>query len=307
MKNSNLFWGVILVAIGILFILGNLDFLNFNWWNIFRMWPMLLVLLGVTLLPIKNGIKMVLTLVIAALTIVLLVTDTSFNRYGRSFHYNWDFSDSKDYHKYKRSDQHFYEPYSTDIDEATLDIEAVAGDFNIGGNTNNLIEIYQDGNVGPYIFSTRRNGNHQYLDLNLKESNLRIKRLINDVEIQLSEKLKWDINLESGAAKIDLDLSDYRTGIIDIQGGASSTYLKLSDLQKKTSVNIESGASAITIAIPEDSGCELTTSTILSSKNFSGFTRIEKGLYQTDNYETAKNKVYIDIEAAVTSLRIRRY
>ena len=307
MKNSNLFWGGILVALGILFILNNLNFLDFNWWNIFRMWPMLLVLLGVTLLPIKNGIKMALTFIILAITIALLFTDTSFNRSGRSIRYNWDFSDSRDYNKYKRSDQHFYEPYHSDVDEATLDIEAVAGDFSIGGNTNNLIEIWQDGNVGPYVFSTRRNGNHQYLDLNLKDSHLRMKRLINDVEIQLSEKLVWDINLESGAAKIDLDLSDYRTGTIDIQGGASSTYLKLSDLQKKTSVNIESGASAITIAIPENAGCELTTSTILSSKNFSGFSRIEKGLYQTDNFETAKNKVYIDIEAAVTSLRVRRY
>lgn len=307
MKNSNLFWGGILVALGVIFILSNFDFLNFNWWGIFRLWPMLLILLGVTLLPIKNAIKIVLTLILLAITIALLLTNTSLYQ-GRSYRYSWDFGDNNDYvQEYKRSDQSFFEPYSSDIEEATLDIEAVAGEFIIRGNTDNLVDFRQDGNIGPYVFSTNKEGNHQYLRFEMQNSHFRMKRLINDVDLQLNDNPVWNINLECGAAKIDLDLSKYKARNIDIQGGASSTHLKLGSLYAKTDVKIESGASSITIAIPEDTGCELTTQTVLSSKNFDGFTRLERGLYQTDNFESAQNKIYIDVEAAVTSLKVRRY
>jgi len=307
MKNSNLFWGGILVALGVIFILSNFDYLNFNWWGIFKLWPMLLVLIGVTLLPIKNAKKIVLTLILLAVTITLLLTNTSLYQ-GRSYRYSWNFGDNDDYvQEYKRSDQSFFEPYSTDIEEATLDIEAVAGEFIIRGNTDNLVDFRQDGNIGPYVFSTNKDGNHQYLKFEMQNSHFRVKRLINDVDLQLNEKPVWNISLECGAAKIDLDLSKCKTRNIDIQGGASSTHLKLGSLYAKTNVKVESGASSITIAIPEDAGCELTTQTVLSSKNFDGFTRLERGLYQTDNFENAQNKIYIDIEAAVTSLKIRRY
>jgi hypothetical protein len=239
----------------------------------------------------------------------MLFTNTSFTQ-GRSYRYNWDFSDKYDYDyesDYKSTDYQFYEQYSSDIEEATLDIEAVAGEFIIRGNTDKLFEFRQDGNIGPYIFSTNKKGSHQYLDLSLKNSNIRMRRLINDVDIQLHKDPVWNIKLGSGAAKIDMDLSKYKTRDIDIEGGASSTYLKVGDRQERVDVSIASGASSISIAIPEDSGCELTTHTVLSSKNFNGFTRLNKGLYQTDNFDSAKNKIYIDIEAAVTSLKVRRY
>ncbi len=309
MKNSNLFWGGILVALGVLFILNNLDFLNFNWWSIFELWPMLLILLGVTLLPLKNSLKLILTFIVLAITIFMLFTNTSFT-HKRSYRYNWNFSDKYDYdydRDYTRTDQTYYEKYSSEIEEATLDIEAVAGEFIIRGNTDRLFEFKQDGNIGPYVFSANRKGNHQYLDLSLENSNIRMRRLRNDVDIQLHKNPVWNIKLGSGAAKIDMDLSKYKVRDIDIEGGASSTYVKIGERQTRVDVKIASGASSISIAIPEDSGCELTTHTVLSSKNFKDFNKLKKGLYQTDNFERASNKIYIDIDAAVTSLKVRRY
>ena len=271
MKNSNLFWGGILVALGVLFILNNFDFLNFNWWSIFRLWPMLLVLLGVTLLPIKNSIKLVLTFVVLAATVIILLTNTTFSQ-GRSYRYNWDFGNRYDYeNNYQRGNLHYYEPFTSDVTEATLKIEAVAGEFIIRGTTDNLFDFRQDGNIGPYVFSTNKKGNHQYLDFSLENSNIRMRRLINDVDIQLNREPVWNIDLGSGAAKIDLDLSKYKTRNIEIEGGASSTHLKLGDLYQRTDVKIQSGASSINIAIPEDAGCELTTQTVLSSKKLFRF------------------------------------
>lgn len=305
MKNSNLFWGGILVALGVLFILNNLNFLDFNWWGIFRLWPMLLVLLGVTLLPIKNSIKIVLTLILLAVTITLLIANTSFF-HPKTYHFNWDWSDNSE-QSYDRGDQYFYEPFDKSISEATLKMEAVAGEFIVYDITSRLIEFEQDGNIGPYVFSSRKNDKHQSINLSLKNARFHPRRLINEVEIKLNPNPVWNIYIESGAAKIDLDVTKFKTKNIDIEGGASSVYIKIGDLYSKTDISISSGASAITIVIPEDSGCELSTRTILSSKNFEDFIRLERGLYQTENFDDARNKVFINIEAAVTSLKVRRY
>ena len=55
MKTSNIFWGVFFIAIGGLILLGNYTALNFTWHSAWKFWPMVLVLIGVSIL-VKNQI-----------------------------------------------------------------------------------------------------------------------------------------------------------------------------------------------------------------------------------------------------------
>ena len=54
MKNDKLIPGVILVLIGGAILLANYGYLHFHWWNIFRLWPILLVIGGINLLFAHN-------------------------------------------------------------------------------------------------------------------------------------------------------------------------------------------------------------------------------------------------------------
>ncbi len=45
MRRNSLFWGVLIILVGILFLLSNLNLLNINAWNL--IWPIFLILLGV--------------------------------------------------------------------------------------------------------------------------------------------------------------------------------------------------------------------------------------------------------------------
>ncbi len=78
----------------------------------------------------------------------------------------------------------------------------------------------------------------------------------------------WDLNIDAGATSIDFDLEAFKIDKIDIDGGAASISLKLGDLNDKTDVRINAGAASITIEVPETSGCEIFTSTVISSKKF---------------------------------------
>jgi hypothetical protein len=136
---------------------------------------------------------------------------------------------------------------------------------------------------------------------------IRSGNIKNDATISLNPAIIWDLKVDAGAAKIDFDLSPFKIDRIDVDGGASSLNLKIGDLYDKTDIRINTGASAIKIEVPESVGCELHTSTVLSSKSFEGFVKIDNGYYQTEGYNTATKKITIKIDAAVSEVRVERY
>lgn len=115
------------------------------------------------------------------------------------------------------------------------------------------------------------------------------------------------MNIDIGAAALELDLRSFKVKEITIDGGASEIELKIGNNIKRTDVMINAGAASIEIKIPVECACEVETSTILSSHDFKGFNKIKKGLYQTDNFSDSANQIFIDVDAAVSSLEIVRY
>ena len=80
MKTSNIFWGVFFVAIGGLVLLGNLTDLNFTWNSAWKFWPMVLILIGVSILvknQIGKGIVAGLAALVLALTLYASVSATT--------------------------------------------------------------------------------------------------------------------------------------------------------------------------------------------------------------------------------------
>jgi hypothetical protein len=106
---------------------------------------------------------------------------------------------------------------------------------------------------------------------------------------------------------MDLDLTDFVIRKVNIDGGASSIDLRLGKRSDMVEVDIESGASSITIDIPDEFACEVRTSTVLSSKSLDGFNKVGSGNYITENFSSEARNILINIDAAVSSLTINRY
>ena len=78
------------------------------------------------------------------------------------------------------------------------------------------------------------------------------------------------MQIDVGAANLDLDLSAFKVSKLDINGGASSINVKLGNLQQQSTVKINSGASSVKIEVPEAFACEVQTKTVLVSKDLTG-------------------------------------
>ncbi len=310
MKYKNVFWGVILIIIGTLFILKNLDVVYFTWASLLRLWPVLLILWGISIIPTKNTVKLLLSLVVVALAISLMVNNRYQWRWDFRIGDNWryEYHDDKYYRDYGEWEtQQIYEPYDNDIESVYLKFDAAIGEFSIEQTTTHLMEFQKEGNLGPYEYATQQKGDKLLLELDLEKHLFRGSNFKNEAFIKLNTEPNWDLDIDVGAAEIDLDLSPFKIRKLDIDGGASSIDIRIGDLLDDTELNIDAGASSITIFVPEESGCELDVSSFLTSRDFEGFEKIEGGLYRTENYRESNSKVMITVDAAITSFTVRRY
>jgi hypothetical protein len=306
MKTKNIIWGFILVLIGVLFILKNLDIIYFSWYSLWKLWPLLLVMIGVTILPVKDGIKVALAIVVLVAAALFLVSYPDFQsrNHDSSVNIAQDNSSDKDT---REIDQRIFEDYDSTITEANLAFDAAAGDFTINQPTDELFEFEKDGNLGRYTYSIKDLGPKRDISIVLEEGRIIRTNLKNKVTIKLNPKPDWDIKVDVGAANIDLDLSSFKIRKLNIDGGASSINLRLGTLQAESKIKINSGASSITIRVPKEFACEVNTSTVLSSKDLEGFNKVGNGTYVTPDFSDKSKNIIIDVEAAVSSLNVERY
>ena len=317
MSYKKVFWGVILILIGSLFILKNLEIIYFNWEMIFSMWPLLLILWGISILPLKSGLKLILSL--ASIIIAFLVVDRYEERVYDGFHL-WDKDIEFQYKGDRDWEDEEYNTYQWDNDQkltadyedkeyASLDFDAGAGKFIISQTSEDKLATFiRKGKGGKYSMKTRTSGNKQYIDFQLKTKDFpKGDDYKNQVNLILHPEPVWDFDFDIGAAKIEFDLAEFKTKKVDIDGGASSIDLKLGDRYDKTIVEIDAGASELNISIPEESGCRVETSTFLSGKSFDTFEDVGNGNYETSNYKSAGKKIDIKIQAAISDIKISRY
>lgn len=312
MNNKNVFWGIILVVIGAVFIFNNLGWINFSFRSLFDLWPALLVVWGISILPIKSGLKMVLSIATILLAVYIGVTndysDHWTNRLNRHFQNrgaDWDDTNddqdsSEDLYTYV-----FTEDYNETIATAVLDMDIAAGKFRIEDTTAFLIDFEAENNIGQYKKEVMKNGSTTEIYVSLEEGNFRSGTNKNRASIKLNTRPTWEMKLDVGAADFYGDMKAFKLGKVEIDGGASSIKLKIGDKQNETHISIESGASAVKVYIPTSAGCELTSNTVLSDLQIDSFVK-EGDVYRTPNFNEAKQKIYISLNAAVSSLNVIR-
>ena len=86
MKSRNLFLGIVILFVGVVALLASFDVINVSWRVVWRLWPLLLIFLGIAVLPVKDWLKALLLLASLALGVLLYQHETTKHK---SF---WDFS-----------------------------------------------------------------------------------------------------------------------------------------------------------------------------------------------------------------------
>lgn len=312
MSYRKIFWGVVLVLIGILFILKNTGVIFFNWHTILNLWPLLLILWGIALIPVRDWIKVTISIVTIVVAFFLV------QQYGDNTRWNWRFDwddnedvvridkDHEDDDALENITQTLTEDYNPAFPYAKLDLNIGVGNFEIKDTTSKLLVLDRSGSQGTYSMTATELDSMKVINVSLNKAEFK-GEIKNDVRMKLNPAPIWDLGLNIGAAEVDFDLSRFKTRNIKIEGGASDIDVKIGALLPESNVNIQAGAASITLRIPKDAGCQITNNTFMASKSFDGFKKINAHTYQTPGYAANPRKIKINMEAGMARIDVVRY
>ncbi|MDB4901222.1 MAG: hypothetical protein JWQ63_503 [Mucilaginibacter sp.] len=324
MRNDKLIPGLVLVFIGAAFLLNNFGYIHFHWYNIFHLWPIFLVIAGVNLVFAHNKSPWATILKIAVVVFglgLLFFGDFGdrFNFWpGRHMYYNNDMdnnndnnddSDSTDSSNVKSvGNGRFVEPYKADIKIARLNISGGGTSYTLNDTTNQLFSANTKDTYGRYDFSHSQDDSVYVLDFKMRDHHgFNFDSDKNAAIMRLNPNPVWEIHVETGATKLDFDLSKFKIRELYLHGGAASFNVKLGAPLALTNVDVQTGVSGVDISIPQNAACSVETDSGLSDNHFEGFNKTRDNNYETPGFAAAKNKIHIHISGGLSDFKVRRY
>jgi hypothetical protein len=299
-KNGQLFWGFLLLTIGVLFLLDRNDIYFYIPDGIISYWPLLIILWGIAIL-VKNTILKPIVSIASGIFVGMFIFGTVFG-----FHFN---TDSNNFEEQEVSTSTFFEEYRDSTEYATLSLRTGASKIIVEGKTDQLISGTSSGIYNVFNFKTRYRDNTARVVLRHTKDDMTLfgDNNYRNLNFSLNSKPIWDIDLKIGAANIKMDMSDYKIASFDIETGATNSDLKFGDKLENVKVKIEMGAAKMTLQIPKESGCQIKGDMVMVAKDLEGFTEFDEKNYRTDNFESAKNKIEIKFDGGVSSLKVLKY
>ena len=125
-------------------------------------------------------------------------------------------------------------------------------------------------------------------------------------QFQLAQNIPVVLTVESGASSLDLNLRDMLATRVALKTGASSTNITM-PAQGSSLLDVEAGAASVNIRIPEATAARIRAKNSVMSLDVdtNRFPRLDSGIYQSSNFDSARDRSEITIEAGLGSVSIK--
>jgi hypothetical protein len=298
-------WPLILIFLGGVFLLQNTGYLPPNFWvNLWRLWPVVLVLIGVELLLAHR----VPWLILVGLAVVVLI--------GGAVGINMGMPGSTTEPGVTSTSQTNLEGAT----QAAVTVRFGAGTLTVGPilqpQPDQLASMTYQGppQMAPqprYTVSSLGVGQLEYQSTAHGAPNFvpfadgRGDAAQMDLTLAPTVPIT-SLTVQTGATDARLDLSSLRVSALDLSIGAATTWLRFPQAAGQTAAHISGGASTLTIEIPQGVAAQIQLRGGLSTVNVdqSRFPQVSDNLYRSPDYDTAANKVDLNIETGVTTIQI---
>jgi len=314
MRNDRLVPGTILVIIGALFLLNNFNYIDFSWEVLLSLWPIILIIAGVNLVFAHNRSHWA-----TILKLAVLFAGMGILIWGGVTHRYHNFWFTRDY-SYNYDDRggmanNFAEPYKPQVQSARLNISGGAARYTLNDTTGQLFVASTDQRNGNnYSLKTLLDSGTEVLNFEMGGDQNNHGHFFfwgggrsNRATIKLNSNPVWDIDVSTGASKLDFDLSPFKIKSLKIEGGVATFNVKMGEPLAITNIDVQTGVSNVRVKIPQTAACHITTDTGLSSKNFDGFNKLSDTEYETPGFAGAINKMNISLSGGVSHFRVERY
>jgi hypothetical protein len=298
------FWPLLLVAIGLIFLLQNFGFISgVSWFAIASLWPVLLILIGLDIAFARRWPLPTLAVEVAVIAAGLALVAYSPNLSPGVFVFG-DGSGS--------GDTDVAVPRGASQLNLTLNGGATRS-YRLSGGAEQLVEAHS---TSPDLRLRGPSGTTR-ADVRLDQTSngFFVPSGPGDVQIRVASDVPTSLTINVGAGEFDVDLSDVRVTDARVNVGASSMRFVLPKASGDVAIRLNGGASNVVIVVP--SGVEAriaTTGGLLSLRSEN--TRLSSGgvvggcvacgtSVETSGYGAAHDRVTLTISAGATSIVVR--
>lgn len=302
--NKKIATGILLLFIGTVVLLHNLHIIDFNFFAALRLWPLILVSIGISFLfqNRKNGawIIAISNIIICSIFFYKGVTgdETMFG--------NISIVNDED-------DSEFIPANAVGLikagneDRVRLTINGGAAKFVMNDKISpDSLMRASTRSQNSSISLVNSGDKNQELTLNNKVRSSKSGN--NSILVNLNNSAIWDLEYNVGAANIDADFRNLKIGSLEINSGAMSMDMHLpAPIEGTNNIEISTAASKIILYLPKGAACRVETESFLSNNKFEGVDLKMEDYRQSTNYEQASSRYHIKVEGAANSLSILRY
>lgn len=283
-----------LVAIGIVLLLQTLGVLSWDLWaTLWKFWPVVLVLVGLSLVLRSAPRWMMPVFTVALLGGAIGIAIAIHGPMAGGKTYSGTFS----------------EPLG-DTQKARIEMDFSAGRLLVGAlpaTSDMLIEVEFQGASHEVRKTVRRIGSETTVALSREWGTVAWPRPPGEEwKVRIARGVPLDLNLNSGASEAVLDLTDLDVDRSKLDAGAADIKVTFPVASGQTEATVKAGAAKLELIVPESVAASITLKSGLSSVDVDESRFPKDGdRYQSADYDTAPNRLTLNVETGVATVRVR--
>ncbi len=309
-RPPSFFWPIVLIGAGVLLLLSNLGYFPWQSWNVlWRLWPLLLIALGIDVLI---GRRSIFGAIISGLLILMLIGGAvAVVFFAQNIPALSNLTQPAEWRT-----RHI--EYSLgDVERGSVDIDwtSMPGYLSALGDSPNLIE----GDItyrGELIFDVHVRGDQADVELDSHFSGPWFgsfdfgRRAGERWDVGLSPDVLFDLTLDAGSGSCDFDLTGLQVSDLFLDVGSGSVDLAL-PTGSTFEARFDGGSGSLDIILPESVGARVVLDS--GSGSFRPDERFrlvegerdDDGVWETGNFDTAEQTIVLRIDQGSGSINIR--
>ena len=245
-RYRSLFWPIILIAVGLVWFLANINVIpNFNPLALINLWPLLLIALGLDLLFGRKSplIGLLIGLVTVGVAVAILLAAPNLGGNAQAI------------------TERFTEPMAG-VTSAVIELDTASQPVTIHklNDSANLfegviehtgvVEFQASGTTEKHITLGQRGTNFQF-SFGIPLANLRW-------DIGLNPGVPIELSVDGGSGSVEMDLAGLQISELKVDGGSGSLRIGLPVSAKAYAVDYKGGSGSLNLTLPADSDVTLT-------------------------------------------------
>jgi hypothetical protein len=292
-RGGSLVIPLLVIVLGVLLLLDNLNVVSIDWSSIWKLWPVLLIAIGIEIILGRR---------VSFGAILLLVIVVLFGGMALSWSVLGGTGD--------RTTERITWPMDG-VERAELVLDVGIAGLALNGQTDMSDLLVADLDLAPGFDVSDQ------VKVSGDVARGRIAsqadfapppqifgRKTSEWEVQLNEQVRWTLDVSSGVGDVHLDLSELRAGALKLDTGIGSVDVIMPQ-QGAVRATIDGGIGDITVAIPPGAQARVRVDQGIGDLNMGRRFEQQGDYFETEGLSSAESFILLEIDIGVGRITVR--